>query len=573
MSHLIVICSREPRGAAGAAAKIRRCASLLAPENIAPNEPLVFESGHLAVGVINPVDGILIRDGSVCLGRFFGPERKWWETGGEPPDGTYALFRHDEGRLELLADVFATRPTWYVHTEDLFLAATSQRALVALLGEFVPNLQAVTWMLVSGMVSGQPWDARLQRLRGDSRVVLDRRSWTLRVECRPSIREPLPLSDEEHVDRLREAVLDTCAAMDLPMERWLLPLSGGIDSRSLLLGLLRSGAQPRCVTWGPPSSLSDPASDSATAARLALALGVQHRFCPIDNAAAPLETAMRRFLLASEGQTVDFGGYADGMALWKGFFEDGEAGVVRGDEPGLEYHNHGRYVSELQVRRMNRLNLLSDFPADHPIRSLGLPEQKPDASLDRMPGETLCAWNNRLYEESVCPSQLAPLNTLKSCYIEIVNPLQSRRVAEVARQLPDRMRVHREPLTRVLAPLTPEIPYATESTHPLLPADFPPASFRPAMMESFSSSEAALVFAQPALDKLVAGLAVAEEQQRRGGSLKAVVKAVVPMRVIDTVRPVRPLRLGSRQLAFRAFVATEMARILSRDAALGSLEL
>ena len=46
------------------------------------------------------------------------------------PDGSYALFRSDENKVELITDVVGSRTIWYVRTEDAFIASTSQRAII-----------------------------------------------------------------------------------------------------------------------------------------------------------------------------------------------------------------------------------------------------------------------------------------------------------------------------------------------------------------------------------------------------------------------------------------------------------
>ena len=56
--------------------------------------------------------------------------------GSAPPDGSYALIRCSADEIELVADIAASRAVWYYHDDDVFLASSSQRALVALLGDF-----------------------------------------------------------------------------------------------------------------------------------------------------------------------------------------------------------------------------------------------------------------------------------------------------------------------------------------------------------------------------------------------------------------------------------------------------
>jgi asparagine synthetase B (glutamine-hydrolysing) len=564
MANLIVICSPRASANAPAVDHARCAAAALAPDNIKPHAPLIYERDGLVVAVANPVAGIPVHDGCVCMGRMYRPSGRWWEMQSAAPDGSYVIVRHDERRLELLTDVLATRPLWYVQTAQRFLASTSQRALITLLGSFELDQESVTWMLTSGHLGTRSWDTRLRRLPGDSRLTLDLDSWDLRVKTRPLVREPLPLSDAEHVDRLREAIFATCASLDLPMDEWLLPLSGGLDSRALLLGLLHAGRRPRCVTWGATSSLADVHNDARIATELAAALGVEHRYYPVEYSATSLEVALQRFLAAGEGQVDQFGGYADGMGVWATFFEDGVAGVIRGDEPAMGYYT--RYDSELQILRRWGITFLSEYPPNHPVRSLGLVEQTRDERFRRRSGESLVSWYARMFDEFCSPAMLAPLTPIKCAYVEVVNPLQSRRVAEVARALPDHLMIHRKPLHEMIHSLGPKIPVATEGalrgTGALVQTDSMVATVTGAL----ASADAERVLSRPALDKIVAGLSGGPSAPQAGRGLKDAVKAVVPSRLVDRVRPVWPLRLSGPQLAFRAFIAVQMTDILTRDA-------
>ena len=569
MANLIVICAREATDDPPAVDDVRRCAAGLVPDNIAPHAPLIYARDRLVTAVVNPVAGIPVHDGCVCLGRMFGPAGRWWEMQTEAPDGSYVIVRHDERSLELLTDILSTRSLWYVQTPQLFLAATSQRALVTLLGSFELNQEAVTWLLTCGHLGAGSWDARLRRLPGDSRLVLDRERWDVQVHQRPAVREPLPLSDAEHVDRLREAIFATCASLDLPMDEWLLPLSGGMDSRMLLLGLLHAGKKPRCVTWGLTSALQDVENDACVAGELAAALGVEHHYYPLDESKETLEAAMRRFVLLSEGQVCDFGGYADGMGIWATFFAAGVAGVIRGDEPAMGYF--ARYDSELQILRRWQMIFLNEYPPEHTVRSLGLVEQKRDASFQRGPDESLISWYARMFEEIRSPAALAPLSSIKCAYVEVVNPLQSRRVADAVRAFPDHLLIDRKPLHQLVHSLGPKVPLATEGalrgTGVLVQADTLVAT----MVGALSSAGAERVLSRPALDRVVAGLSQERSSPPAGRGLKDAAKAVVPRRLIDRVRPVWPLRLSGSRLAFRAFIAVQMADILTRDAtALGT---
>ena len=86
------------------------------------------------------------------------------------------------------------------------------------------------------------------------------------------------------------------------------------------------------------------------------------------------------------------------------------------------------------------------------IRSgaLGCPGSPGRLSLRGATAKGLLGYRDRLQHSLFIPSRISPLNHLKAPYLEIVNPLQARRVADVVAALPERLRVHPGALARVL---------------------------------------------------------------------------------------------------------------------------
>ena len=109
------------------------------PDNIRPRSPKIVIEGNVIYGISNPANSILERGKSVLLGLAFGDHEKWWEPGGQIPDGSYSIFRSDEQNTEVLTDVLATRSVWYYHDEEIFIASSSQRAIVMMLVNFKFN--------------------------------------------------------------------------------------------------------------------------------------------------------------------------------------------------------------------------------------------------------------------------------------------------------------------------------------------------------------------------------------------------------------------------------------------------
>jgi len=266
------------------------------------------------------------------MGRLFGPKHDWWSPGAEAPDGSYALFRSNETTVELLTDIVASRTIWYVRTEKLFIASTSQRAIVFFLQDFEPNRAACSWMLSSGDLGpGLSWDHRIQCLKGNARLTLDRSSWRVKVVREAIDFTPKHLSEKEHEQGLRQAIEDTFEHLDLDLDKWVLPLSGGRDSREILLNI-KNRENLKTVTWGLRSALSDSESDASVARLLANHFGLEHEYFETDISDEPAERVLDRFIVAGEGRIDHVSGYMDGFAIWKHLHERPCEGIIRGDQ-------------------------------------------------------------------------------------------------------------------------------------------------------------------------------------------------------------------------------------------------
>jgi hypothetical protein len=566
MAGLIVVCPRTMTASRYSVDEVLRCAKLMEPDNIAANPTQFHHEDGFIAAVVNPVRGMRHRDGSVCIGSFCENRTDWWKPGAPEPDGSYVLCRYASRSLELMTDALASRTMWYVEAENALLASTSQRALVALLGDYRMNEQAVSWMLCSGHLGSEAsWDSRLRRLPANASLTLDRTSGRVKVHTSPMSFDPENMADDAHIGRLREVLLDTCSGLDLALDDWLLLLSGGLDSRALLYALVAAGERPRCVTWGLKSSLADPTNDASIAPRLAQQLNVSHTYYPLDDTEIALGPALTRWVLLSEGRTEDFAAYVDGFAMWKAFFESGVAGVLRGDEPSFGYHSS--YGSLDQARIRTRMHLLSDHRPDHPVRRLGLPEISPPSGVEPLPGETPVFYQARLYEEFFVPGLLAPLNDLKGRYIEVVNPLQSRAMLRVTHRLPAQLRTERRSLDAVVGALGPRLPYATAGAPPR--HDY--LVGRPELANEITtwleSDDAERVLSHNALRTVIAGLS-AEGASAARQRLRRSIRTVVPRKVLSAVRPLPTVHLSGQRLAFRTYVAVRIASVLSEDAGL-----
>lgn len=316
MSKMVLVCPRERAQTRFTKRDIEVLAERIMPDNITPAPPLVIEEKGLLIGIFNPQECILRKETSICLGALLQKDELWWEPFAVIPDGSYALFRTNENTIELVSDTVASRTVWYIQTEELFVAATSQRAIVFFLQSFDCNRAVFSWMLSSGSLGlGMSWDTRLRCLRGGERLILNRSSWLLTVDKKRlnfnSTKEQLPEKQEEE---LVAALGRAFENLQLVWSKWILPLSGGYDSRAILL-MLKHYCDLQCVTWGLKESLGEIGSDAYIAKKLAQHFNLRHTYYETDISEEPADRILKRFLIAGEGRIDHFGGYSDGFGI------------------------------------------------------------------------------------------------------------------------------------------------------------------------------------------------------------------------------------------------------------------
>jgi hypothetical protein len=574
VADLVLICAREAQSRGDASSRLQRIAALLNPDGLTPSPARVIGADGVDVAIVHPTpQGVSVTDGGVCLGGLFGGDERWSHVGASAPDGTYALARYDAATVELLTDITASRAIWWALTDEALLASTSQRAMAALLGDLRLDPSAPAWLLSSGTLGpATAWDQRVSALPPDARLVLDRMAWRCHVDRRPAVFAAVPRATKEHVSALREAIAATCAELGLDLSQWLLPLSGGLDSRLILAGMASAGLRPRCITWTTASSRRDPLSDASIAPLVARHFGAPHRHEVFAEDGADPAAVLDRFVSAGEGRTDEFTGYVDGCAMWRDLADQGVSGVIRGDESAGE---RKRDAHDDGSRRGAGAIMVEDYEEAHVIRSLGLAGQEWPGWLHRQDGETREQYCDRMSQQVYVPMVLGPLNAIKGRFLEVINPLLSRRVIAVARELPDELRAYGRAIHRVAGSACPWIPYAR---NPSLPGAGEYLS-RPDVIEvlvrGLTSADMARVLSEEGATRLLVAMAAPDStppalRARIFSALKAG-SVVLPARAYDRLAPRydQPDELSAARLALRATLASKTIALLEQDA--GSL--
>jgi hypothetical protein len=577
VAELILACVRDPRTRALDGDALRAAAMRIEPAGDAPPAPLLTEDGGVLAAAAAPSShgawverGAGAPDGAtgVCVGAFIGPHDGWSRVGADPPDGTWALARWDREHVELLTDVCGSRTLWYVLTDDAFFASTSQRALVVLLGGFELDPAAVAWLLSSASLGPETsWDARVRRVPPDARVTLDRAAWRVATRQRPATFAPSG-DGASQLARLRDALASACRTLDVDHDRWVLPLSGGCDSRVLLANLVAAGVRPRCVTWTKRGSLRNPLSDVSIARAVARRFRVEHEVIVLDECDIGLDAALDCFVAASEGFTDEFGGYVDGLGVWRKLRASGVDGVIRGDEPLGD--RRAPETEPLAIVR-NAGPRAVDYPEGHVVRRLGLAAQTRPDYLARLPGEDPRQYQVRLCQLAWVPMYLANLHGPKTRFVEIANPMLSHGFVDAVRALSPRLLGRERGFLTLVAEVSRVIPTArygsVDSTADLLArADVLALLVReltsPAMERVLPGDGPRLVLAAMAA---AAGAEPGLDEQAR--AVLQSVSGLLPIRLAAALKPGwSALSLGPPALAFRAVLARRTIALLEEDA-------
>jgi hypothetical protein len=542
----------------------------LAPDNIVPHTPAFATNRGVEAAIFNPNRATRLEGTSICLGAMLEDSPRWHEPGAALPDGTYALLRASADRIELAADAVASRTIWYVLTDEELIASTSQRAIITLLGDFELNRAALPWLLSSGALGfGMGWDPRIQQVRAGERVTLDRARWLLTR----SGGGPAPFCADEsrdtaaHRARVSETVETVCRRLSVDPAHWTLPLSGGVDSRALLVHLHRR-RDLATITWGMSESRNQDGNDAQIARMLAEVFGIGNRFFPTDLLPEPRERLIQRFLTAGEGRVAQIAGYLDGFAVWKTLFDERTDGIIRGDEAfGLNFVH-----STAAVRHRARLTLLDDFFDADEIESFDLPEQRVPAELERGRRETLATWRDRLYQQFRIPTALAGLTDLKAAYVEVANPLLARPVIDCVRELPDELRTEKRLWREIVRSQVPDVPFASQVAVMALDEFVADREVLSLMLDELRGKDAADVFAPALLGKISAAIHAALRAvpaPRRPSRFKLRLARALPQGIVAAARSWRSVKptLNPLVLAFRSFLALRMNGLLKLDAA------
>jgi len=74
----------------------------LTGDNIDPRPPAFFSHAGISAALLNPSSATRMQDASIAIGPLLDPRDDWHVPGAPLPDGSFALLRADEAKVELV---------------------------------------------------------------------------------------------------------------------------------------------------------------------------------------------------------------------------------------------------------------------------------------------------------------------------------------------------------------------------------------------------------------------------------------------------------------------------------------
>jgi len=531
------------------------------PSNISANKIQFIEDDHSIIAVFNPVKSISSINSSLCLGYVVND--KWYDlsVSQDKIEGSFAIFRQNNQNLHLITDLVGSRTIWYYYDTEKIIASTSQLAIIYFLGSFEFNNNVVPWMLSTGTLGPfLSWDKRIQALKPNSILNLSKETWSVSVHTSKVEFKEKP--NVNHQEKLKDVLIDTFKKFKFNTENWVLPLSGGFDSRGILLFLVKNNKEIETLTWGTEKAQYQKDNDAYLGRQLAQYYGLKHNYLLTESSDNNIEDILNYFLLNGEGRIDHLPGYMDGFKIWKTLFENNFSGIIRGDE-GFGWH---KVYTEDQSRASVGLTLCQDFENLNKIKSkLNIEQSLPD-DYKKRPDESLEQWRDRLYHTYRIPVILAALNDLKLSYVEIVNPLLFSSVLEAVYNMPDDLRSEKKAYKQIIRELSPKIPFAKSSANLKLRDLLKDKTIVEYLKKEIAKGDH--IFENGFLQEIMSNMKVIDKKPTKLNLIskfKALLLKNMPVSVKQLLRlNVKGLNnLDSNLLAFRVFIIVKMNNLIA----------
>lgn len=197
---------------------------------------------------------------------------------GRANDGSWARWSFDGGRLTADNDRFGFIPLYYYWNNGRLALSPRLLKLVAEIpGQEVDDVSMAVFMRRGFFLGDDTHFKHIKALPPNGRLTWE--NGQLTVTGGPTIRKPLTIGYDEAMDHYIDLFRASISRRTPSSERWMMPLSGGRDSRNILFELCRQGHKPPTVVTISRFKRM-PNDDVDVAAQVAAAKGVHHTIEP-----------------------------------------------------------------------------------------------------------------------------------------------------------------------------------------------------------------------------------------------------------------------------------------------------
>lgn len=561
MSQIIYVIHKtsSPSLLSNSVERLKLISKRINPENIVAKDTRIVCSENSIVAIYNPMSTITIKETSISMGIAMDD----WSKIGEKPeniDGSFAIYRNNEDEFQICTDMVASRTIWFYKDREKFIASSSQRAIIMFLGDFEFNDKVIPWMLSSGTIGpGYSYDKRLNQLKPNSLVTLNKVKWTIQEEnFRISLKNKYN-TKQEAKEVLKETLIETFSKFKIDSDKYFLPLSGGYDSRGILM-LLRKNKNLETVTWGEKNARLEIDGDAYIAMILAEKFGISNWFYESHQSNINVKSALKVFLANSEGRIDEISGYMDGMKMWSEFYYSGKECMIRGDELiGLSIPR-----TELEARRAGGITLLEDYYKmdykeffNYPEQTFELPDEK---DLYRKKGYFALNFEH--------PYKFAALNSVKDPYLEIINPLLTSSVLKVVFDMfDDKIIGDKNLFKEIVDELCPDVPIAKKGANRPLEALISSENVVDEFIDCFDNLTSDDIIDSEIIELIKSKIHKTNKKELIIKSKTQLLRRILPNVLYNYVRSrINKREIDWHRFALRAYILINIGRIFKEDA-------
>lgn len=457
----------------------------------------------------------------------------------------------DQNKIIAKSDLTASRTVWYYSDNNSLIISDSQRAIIALLGDFQLNKQAVSWMLLSGCLGpGNSWDKRIKHLPPSTTLEYNKHTQSLNL---------LKYSSKNDNSSDLKSILSDIFK-NFNSENAAITLSGGYDSRTSAFYLRKFNHQIPAYTWGIENSEKIVGTDSNIALKVAKSLKIDIQLLTLRPPENP-EKKLFEFVEKSEGRIDHISSFIYDGNFWQNISQSGIEAIIRSDEAfgwlksktereariSLDYHNLSDY------KNLNELFDLTELPKPEYPRE-----------LVRLPDESVPTWRDRVYRNYRIPFVLSSLQEPILPYMEIFNPLLAEPLIKWAQNRTDSERSDKNTYKELAGKLLPEIQIAD------IPSIPEPGKLarHPGMYKviyNYIELNDTKIFPQKFKEHLLQNFKEIEDLSLESRNSR-LIKSIIPFWLKKVLRSkFLPYQLDYGRLALRVFIILKMQEIIEDD--------